>query len=110
MSIRPPAGSFRRGYLMLRHRIPRRGRRAPPADIIRGHLIETRVSFQISCSGQVINRDYVTVVDGRIVSRIELGRDDVDRAAWEMHWRIRKDFRRTRQLPKSMYTIGDVGR
>lgn len=82
---------------MLRHRIPRRGRRAPPVDVIRGHVIETLVSFQMAYSGSVINRDYVTVVDGRIVSCIELGRDDVDRAAWEMHWRIRKEFRREQQ-------------
>ncbi len=86
---------------MLRHRIPRRGRRAPPVDVIRGHVIETRVSFQIAYSGQVTNRDYVTLVDGRIVSCIELGRDDVDRAAWEMHWRIRTQFRREQKRAAS---------
>lgn len=83
---------------MLRHRIPRRGRRSPPVDVIRRHVIETRVSFQIAHSGKVINRDYVTVVDGRIVARIELDRGDWDRAAWEMHWRIRKEFRRALRL------------
>lgn len=81
---------------MLRNHIPRRGKNAPPIDVIRGTVIYTWVQFERHYAGHITHRDYLTEVDGEIVARCELTRYDDDRRGWEQHWRVRREIRHGR--------------
>lgn len=84
--------------MTLRRRIPQRGRKSPPIDIVRGVVVET---WMISDVGRVSKggatfieaRDYAhdVVRNGRRVfsGTTTLQHGDDDRQAWERHWRLR---------------------
>jgi hypothetical protein len=80
----------------LRNRVPRRGKRKPPIDVIRGDIIETWICFQVHINGRIETRDYVTQINGRTIASCELTRQDDDRRAWEQHWRTRRQLRHKR--------------
>lgn len=85
---------------MLRNRIPRQGRHAPPLSVVRGITIDTFIGTEIyDRSGRIQSRSYVTEVElGRDlhVIELELSREDDDRRAWEQHWLVRNILRSKR--------------
>lgn len=78
---------------MLKNRVPRRGRNAPPFDVVLGVTVETWVGFQVHRYGQVQERTYFH--DSTVAECVtELKRGDGDRRAWEEHWWLRSLTRR----------------
>lgn len=82
---------------MLRNRVPRRGRRSPPLDIVRGTYVETFISFEECLRGAVQSRDYTIFIDNKPWAVLELERHEDDRRAWEGHWKVRRALRKTLQ-------------